>query len=79
MGLFTPRRDDDEHELGGSGLHVDLGEKACPSCRRDLLPWESVCRACGEPAVSRADLPPLSRPPAHLLEDTDAGDQPPDA
>lgn len=78
MGLFTPREHHDERELGGSGLHVDLDEKACTSCRRDLLPWQATCPDCGEPAVARRALAPLSQPPAHLLDPPPDPDPPPD-
>lgn len=75
MGVFArgPRR---EEEPGpGSGLDVDLDLQACPTCRRELHPWEDVCPDDGSPAVPRTalqreDLPP---PPPHLLaaEDED--------
>jgi hypothetical protein len=56
---------------GGSSLHLDLELRACPSCRRELHPWERECPADGTPAVARAELgtPGLPAPPAHLLED----------
>lgn len=82
MGLFTRRERDGAGELGvGSGVSVDLEEKACPACRADLPPWQEACPECGAAAVARTALPPLSRPPAHLLADLDedgaaAGDAP---
>jgi len=72
MGLFTRREREGAGELGvGSGVSVDLEEKACPACRQDLPPWQATCPACGADTVVRAALPPLSRPPAHLLADLD--------
>lgn len=71
MGLWarTPREDE---EPGGSGLRFDLEQRACPVCRRDLLPWQEHCPDDGTAAVRRAELPPaLGPPPAHLLEEPD--------
>lgn len=51
-------------------VHLDLDELACPTCRRDLLPWQTECPDCREPAVLRFGLAPaVPPPPAHLLDD----------
>lgn len=69
MGLFTPRRQEDDDEAEALGLSVALDDLACPVCRRDLRPWEDTCPEHGAAAVPRTTLPPLNRPPAHLLEE----------
>jgi hypothetical protein len=77
MALLTPDpRGDEERPGGESGLHLDLDEKACPVCRRDLLPWQPTCPADGAGAVPRTSLRAagLAEPPAHLLADGDEDD-----
>ncbi|HWB72540.1 MAG TPA: hypothetical protein VG452_09995 [Egibacteraceae bacterium] len=71
MGVFSKRKDQEEPGgSGGSGLHIDLEERACPECRRALTPWQATCPHDGAPAVPRAQLPPaIAPPPAHLLAD----------
>ncbi|CAN5304193.1 hypothetical protein BH20ACT8_BH20ACT8_13860 [soil metagenome] len=71
MAVFArgPRRE--EEPGGGSGLELELDLLACPTCRRELHPWETTCPDDGAAAVPRAaltreDLPP---PPAHLLNE----------
>lgn len=66
----------DHHGHGDGGdaddVHLDLDELACPTCRRDLLPWQTECPDCREPAVLRFGLAPaVPPPPAHLLDDDD--------
>ncbi len=57
-------------EDDGPEVHVDLDERACPTCRRDLLPWQPECPDCREPAVLRFGLPPaVPAPPAHLVDE----------
>lgn len=60
----------------GDGFTVDLDERACPTCHRDLQPWEDECPDCREPAVLRYSLAPaMPAPPAHLVdEDPRTGD-----
>ncbi|MEX0658125.1 MAG: hypothetical protein WD080_03235 [Egibacteraceae bacterium] len=77
MGIFAqdPKRQQEQQPGGESGLHMDLDERLCPTCRRVLHPWESTCPdddAAGvdRSSLTRADLPP---PPAHLLDDECAG------
>ena len=73
MGFLLPQRKDDEQPGGGHGLEVDLDLKACPTCRRELQPWQTTCPDDGAAAVQRRDLPrdDLPAPPAHLLADDD--------
>lgn len=51
MGQFE-RKDEDGNDLG-----LDLDHKACPVCRRELLPWEDVCPEDGARAVPKDQLP----------------------
>lgn len=71
---FRDRQPDDGDERGDSGPELDLDELACPTCRRELRPWESECPDCREPAVLRYSLAPaMPPPPAHLLDPRTAG------
>lgn len=79
MGFVTKDpRGNEEQPGGGSGLHLDLDERVCPVCRRDLLPWQLTCPDDGAAATMRSDLPPLDVPPAHLLADDPAFEDPAD-
>lgn len=70
MGVFSKKNNAEEPGGGGSGLHLDLEERFCTSCRRALLPWEATCPDDGAAAVHLEELPSaMPRPPAHLLED----------
>ncbi|MPZ72418.1 MAG: hypothetical protein GEU74_04190 [Nitriliruptorales bacterium] len=73
MGVFAKRGDqEDPGGSGGSGLHLDLDERFCVTCRRALLPWQTHCPDDGGDAVSLQDLPAsMPPPPAHLLDDED--------
>lgn len=78
MGIFAKGPGREERPEAGSGLEVDLDEKACPTCGRLLHPWEPTCPDDGATAVdrwrvARSDLPP---PPPNLLADDDADGQP---
>lgn len=71
MGIFARDPKKEEQPGGGSGLEVDLDLRVCPTCRRELHPWEGTCPDDGSTAVdrttvSRGDLPP---PPPHLLDE----------
>lgn len=81
MGFLTPDKKGGEDETeAGRGLELDLDVKACPVCRRELLPWQETCPEDGAGAVARADLPPADGPavPDHLLDEGPDrnGDQP---
>ena len=74
MAQYQKRPDDD-------GLQLDLELRACVRCRRELLPWQTVCPDDGSEAVPKSDLPaatdPLLARHAHLLAefaDEDAAD-----
>jgi hypothetical protein len=76
MGVFAKGPQQEQQPGGGdAGLAMDLDLRACPSCRRELHPWEAVCPVDGAAAVARTALTStaLPRPPAHLLDD-DADD-----
>lgn len=69
MGFLNKSQEEDD-ELPGSGLHVDLDTRRCPECRRETLPWQDVCPDCGIAPVSPSELPASGFAlPAHLLED----------
>ena len=73
MGFLNKRQEDDD-ELPGSGLHVDLDARFCPECRKEALPWQDACEDCGVPPVTAEQLPSSSFPlPSHLLEGLDDG------
>lgn len=58
MSPLARRRDDsDETRVRGAELELDLDEKACAVCRRDVPVWRDVCPDCGGAAVRRVDLP----------------------
>lgn len=75
MGVFAKKGGtEDPGSGGGSGLHLDLDERYCASCRRSLLPWQTTCPDDGGEATALADLPSsVPPPPAHLLDDEDDG------
>lgn len=79
MGLLSPdpRDEEDEGDVG-RGLELDLEIKACPVCRRELLPWQSRCPEHDAEAVPRSHLPPAGAPvPEHLRDDAPAGEDEP--
>lgn len=71
MPFVQRRKTEDELVGDAQGLSMDLGERACVTCRRPLHPWQDTCPDDGGEAMAVADLPPSSRPPAHLLDDPD--------
>jgi len=71
MGFVQRRRTDGEETPDADGLLIALDERACATCRRPLHPWQDHCPDDGGEALAIADLPPSSRPPAHLLADLD--------
>jgi hypothetical protein len=79
MGVFSKRNNAEEPGGGGSGLHLDLDERYCVTCRRELMPWQTACPEDGGAGVALSELPSaMPRPPAHLLDDDDGGDAPED-
>lgn len=71
MGYLLPERRNDEDPGDPAGLELDLDLKACPVCRRELLPWQATCPQDGAAAVAQRGLPrdDLPAPPSHLLDD----------
>lgn len=56
------RRSGDQEEGATSGLDLDLEERVCARCRRDLPTWVEQCPECGGMAVRRLDLAPEADP-----------------
>lgn len=56
VGLINRKQEDDD-ELPGSGVSVDLDTKVCPSCRREAMPWEDTCPECGSATVAPDEVP----------------------
>jgi hypothetical protein len=79
VGFLTPNQkgDEDESLPGATGLHLDLDLKRCPSCRRELTPWQERCGDCGDVGVAASAVPPdrFALPDLSHLED----DEEPDA
>lgn len=73
MGVFSKRNNAEEPGGGGgSGLHMDLDERYCVTCRRELMPWQTTCPDDGGKGVPLTELPSsMPPPPAHLLADED--------
>ncbi|MDQ3932809.1 MAG: hypothetical protein M3252_08245 [Actinomycetota bacterium] len=55
------RRSGEEEERATTRLNLDLEERVCALCRRDLPAWAELCQ-CGGMAVRRVDLPPQDDP-----------------
>ena len=82
MAFLDPKKQQQEDDAlpGSSGVHLDLDVRICPDCKREALPWEARCPACGVPTVAPSDVPASSFPlPAHLFDDevTDRDEQRP--
>lgn len=75
MGFVTPDPGggDEAEPDGGDSLDLDLELRACPVCRRELLPWQESCPDHDAEAVPRTELPPSDGPPVpdHLQPDPD--------
>ena len=78
MGVFSKKGDVEEPGGGGdAGLHLDLEERYCVTCRRAVLPWETECPVDASPVVTLDQLPSaMPPPPAHLLADEHEPDLP---
>ena len=74
MGVFAKKGDFEEPGGGGNaGLHLDLDERYCVTCRRAVQPWETTCPIDGSEVVPLGELPSsIPPPPAHLLDDDEA-------
>ncbi len=71
---MSPIRRDDEEEPGGQldDLPVDLSDRVCSRCRRELPPWARQCPDCGGDAVKRTALQSEDDPLlARFLEEED--------
>lgn len=69
MGFLDPKRHQEDDELPGSGLHLDLDVRTCPACRREAMPWEETCPTCGVATVTTDEMPPQGFPLPHLADD----------
>jgi hypothetical protein len=76
VGFLSGRKQEDDDELPGSGLHLDTEVKICPACRREALPWQATCAECGVATVTADQLPASELP--HLDLST-LGDDAPEA
>ncbi len=56
------RRSGGEEERTASGPSLDLEERVCALCRRELPAWIEHCPECGGLSVRRADLSPAEDP-----------------
>jgi hypothetical protein len=76
---FLNKQQDEDDELPGSGLHVDLDVRICPDCRTEAMPWQDTCATCGATPVLASQLPARSIAlPSHLLEGLDDEVEPTD-
>ena len=73
MGILNKKSEDDD-ELPGSGVRVDLDTKTCPQCRREALPWEDRCPGCDVATVSPEDVPATEIPLPPGLRDLEDDD-----
>jgi hypothetical protein len=62
MGFLNPKQKPEDEELPGSGRSIDLETLFCPSCRRELPPWERRCPHCDVVAVPADQVPPAEVP-----------------
>lgn len=56
------RRSGEGEERTSRGLNLDLEERVCSLCRRDLPAWVEHCPECGGMSLRRRDLPPEEDP-----------------
>lgn len=69
MPLERKRHEDEEPGGAGSGLHIDLDDRVCASCREDVPAWVPACPNCGGAVVRREELPPADDPLLRRLLD----------
>lgn len=81
MGFIDPKKGGEEDEAlpGASGLHLDLDLKRCPSCRRELTPWQERCPDCGELGVRSDQIAADTFALPGLAPEPDEGDEPDEA
>jgi rRNA maturation protein Nop10 len=80
VGFIDPKKDEEDEALpGASGLHLDLDLKRCPSCRRELTPWQERCADCGELGVAASAVPADRFALPDLSHLDDESDDPADA
>ena len=70
--VFVKKGGGDE-EKDPSGMSLDMDRKVCPTCRREMPPWQERCPDDQSDLVLLVDLPPNDGPPIpdHLLEGLD--------
>ncbi len=72
MALLGRRQDDEDDDLGGDTLSLNLDDLVCPTCGRDLPPWVDTCPDDGTAAVPRSSTTDRTPDiPAHLLDGLD--------
>lgn len=74
MSFIDPKKMQEDDELPGSGVHVDLEAKICPTCRREALPWEARCPSCGVATIAPGEVPARDIPLPPGLRDLDEED-----
>lgn len=66
------RRSGEDEERATTALSLDLEERVCAVCRRELPAWVEHCPECGGMSVRRIDLAPEEDPLlARLLSEED--------
>lgn len=85
MGLLAKKGGGDEDDGAGFGLSLD--RLVCPTCGREMPPWQETCPDDGSALTRLGELPADGPPvPSHLLEDLEdavmeadeGGDDPPE-
>jgi hypothetical protein len=57
---FVDRKQQEDDDLPGSGLHLELDLRRCPACRRETLPWQTRCPDCAVATVLAGELAPVT-------------------
>lgn len=72
MAFLGRQQKDEDDDLGGDRVSLDLDDLVCPTCGRDLPPWVDTCPDDGTAAVPRSSTTDRTPEiPAHLLEGLD--------